>query len=291
MNILVTGATGFIGKALFYKLAQSSHNIFGLDNRVNGQGLETFPVKQFFDQDLTKPFCIDLPFDYVFHLGALNVTHIGEEDYQSYYRVNVQGTENLIKAVNTRKFVFMSSAKVYREQEGIIDEESPVEPKSDYARSKLEAEELCRRYFDERDLTIFRAVNVVGLGQAEKAIIPIFFRNAINNAPLEIIYSVHTPLQMLYVDDLLEAFCLLLEKEHGVGVVNLCPEETTTLGKLAEEVIAVCRSGSLIHSKGDEDVVPVKVISKKAQGFLGWKARTSVRDILKKYYKFISESK
>lgn len=288
MNILVTGATGFIGKALIHELVQSSHNIFGLDNKNNGQDLKSFPVKQFFDQDLTQPFHLEIPFDYVFHLGALNVTHVGRAEYPEYHRVNVQGTENLIKAVNTKKFVLMSTAKVYQRQEGVIDEGSPVGPEGDYERSKLEAEELCRRYFDEKDLTIFRAVNIVGPGQAEKAVIPVFFKKALNSEPLEIIYSVHTLLQMLYIGDLARTFILLLEKDRGAGVMNLCSEETIPIGKLAERIVSICRSKSHIYSKSDKEIICSKVTSQKAQDVLGWRARMSVEDILKNYYEFVS---
>lgn len=291
MNILVTGATGFIGKALIHELGQSSHNIFGLDNKEDGELLHEPSLKRFFKQDIAKPFRLDTPFDYVFHLGALNVTHVGKEEYQAYHRVNVEGTENLIKAVNTRKFVFMSTAKVYQKREGAVDEGSPIDPAGDYERSKLEAEQICRRYFNKQDLTIFRSVNVVGPGQAQKAVIPVFFKKALHNEPLDILYSIHTSLQMLYVGDLLRAFDLLLEKDRGLGVVNLCREEIITLGELAEEIVAMCHSQSPIRFDSDEAVALTKVVSEKARAVLGWQAQVSIKDILRKYYEFLCVNK
>jgi UDP-glucose 4-epimerase len=291
MNILVTGAAGFIAKAWIRALGQTSHAVFGLDNKEDGELLREPSLKRFFRQDLTKPFRLDIPFDYVFHLGALNVTHVGKAEYQAYHRVNVTGTENLIKAVNARKFVFMSTTKVYQKREGIIDEDSPLKPAGDYERSKLEAEETCRRYFKDRDLTIFRSVNVVGPGQAEKAVIPVFFKRAVHNEPLDILYSIHTPLQMLYVEDLLRAFDLLLEKDQGLGVVNLCREETITLGELAKEIVVMCHSRSPIRFDSDEAVAVAKVVSQKARTVLEWQAQVSIKDILKKYYEFICVNK
>lgn len=291
MNILVTGATGFIGKALIQELARSSHNVFGLDNQVNGQDLKNLPVKYFFNQDLTQSFHLEESFDYVFHLGALNVTHVGVQDYTAYHQVNVLGTENCIKAVKTRHFVFMSTTKVYREQEGLINEESPVEPKSGYAQSKLEAEKLCRRYFDEKDLTIFRAVNIAGPGQAEKAVIPVFFQKALNDEPLELIYPINTPLQILHIRDLLKAFDLLLKSDQGLGILNLCPEETITLGELAGEVIEICQSTSKVQCNADNEVVSMKILAEKAFSMLEWKSGMSVKDTLREYYQYISQVK
>jgi nucleoside-diphosphate-sugar epimerase len=106
---------------------------------------------------------------------------------------------------------------------------------------------------------------------------------------LEIIYPANTLLQILYVEDLLRAFIALLEKDQSVGLINLCPEETITLGELAEAIVSICRSKSKIHFQDSSgNAFPIKVISLKAQKVLGWKSRTTIRDILKNYYDFIS---
>ena len=286
-NILVTGANGFIGKALINGLDRAQFNIFALDI-VNRRESDALPVEKFYLQDITAPFKLDVPFDHVLHLAALNVTHIDAAQYQEYHRVNVRGTENLVRAVQTRNFAYLSTVKVYKKQNGLIDEQSPLGPEADYERSKLEAEEVCRQYFNEERLTVFRAVNVVGPGQPEKAVIPIFFKRAMRNEPLEIIYPVGTLLQMLDIGDLLRAFYLLAGKDRGIGTVNLCSEETIALGELAKEIIAVCRSNSSLHVVPDKKVTAMKFISKKAKSTLGWEARTPIREILRNYYNFIA---
>ena len=286
-NILVTGANGFIGKALINGLDRSQFNIFALDI-VNRRKPDDLPVEKFYLQDITAPFKLDVLFDHVLHLAALNVTHVDAAQYQEYYRVNVRGTENLVRAVQTRNFAYLSTAKVYKKQDGLIDEQSPLGPEADYERSKLEAEEVCRRYFNEEKLTVFRAVNVVGSGQPEKAVIPVFFKRALRNEPLEIIYPMTTVLQMLDVEDLLRAFYLLVKKDRGVGTVNLSSEETITLGELAREVIAICRSKSTLHTVPDQKVPAMKVIPQKAKTDLGWEARTPIKDILRNYYNSVA---
>jgi len=289
-NILITGANGFIGKAFINGLDRNQFNVFALDNE-NRRGLEDLSVTKFFLQDITIPFKIEVALDYVFHLAALNVTHVDKAEYNEYQRVNVQGTENLIKAVNTQKFAFMSTVKVYQKQDGSIDEESPVAPVNDYERSKLEAEKICIQNFNEQDLTIFRSINIVGPGQVEKAVIPVFFKKAINGEPLEITYSDHTSLQMLSVGDILRAFEMLLEKNQGVGTINLCSEEVITLGRLAKDIVTICQSKSLVIHSSDEEIAVTKFISKRAKAILGWRAETSIKDILKNYYEFISAPK
>ena len=285
MNILVTGAAGFIGRALVQRLIQIPEcDVFGLDNRddpVSGKGL-----KHYFQQDITQPFHLDMHFDHVFHLAALNVTHVGKADYADYEAVNVRGTENLVKAVKTRKFVLLSTVKVYQKHTGLIDEESPVDLIGGYERSKFNAEEVCRQAFKPEDLVIFRSVNVIGPGQAEKAVIPVFFRKAINNEPLKILHPRNTLLQMLYIGDLMDAFCSLIEKEQAYGIINLCPDEIITLGGLAEVIVRLCYSQSSIdYLSSGGDVFEMKYVSRKAQELLDWKAKSSIKDILRKYFK------
>ena len=104
MNILVTGASGFIGRALVQALAQHPYNIFGLASGKNGRNFDGSLVKDFFVQDIRQPFKLSQSFDYVFHLAALNITHVGRADVREYDCVNVRGTENLLKAVTAKKF-------------------------------------------------------------------------------------------------------------------------------------------------------------------------------------------
>ena len=94
-------------------------------------------------------------FDFVFHFAAVNQTHIGKKTYSIYHKVNVLGTENVIKALNFDKFVFMSSAKIY-EMNGVkIDESSPVLPIAEYEKSKLEAEKVCKNNIKKDGLAIY----------------------------------------------------------------------------------------------------------------------------------------
>ncbi len=82
-----------------------------------------------------------------------------------------------------------------------------------------------------------------------------------------------------------------MEKKNVHGVINLCPEETITLAKLAEDIVDVCSSKSTIHCVFDEQVSVVKFTSKRAQSLLGWRAATRISDILKNYYAFMAAHK
>lgn len=284
MNILVTGATGFIGRALIRGLAKSPHHIFGLALGENGRDFDYSLVKDFFVQDISQPFKLSLSFDYVFHLAALNVTHVGKSDALAYQRINVEGTKNLLRAVATKKFVFMSTAKVYRRQRR-IDENSDILPENDYEKTKWMAEELCRRYLKADEVVILRPVNIVGPHQADKAILPIFFKNALQNQPLDVFVPRNTILQFLYIDDVVRLLESLIQNNEVSGVFNLSSLDRISIEDLALKIVALTHSRSPIQFSNEKEAVFSEVLSPRAKEVLNWQAQVSIEEILRRYSK------
>src|SRR3569623_121363 len=204
MKFLVTGAIGFVGRYLVEKLICAGHEVDALARSDRGYFKNT-ALHYFHSFDITHPFSIGDNFDMVIHLAAYNITHVGEISSSIYTEVNVEGTKNVLNGINTRRFVFLSTAKVYQNKEGVLTEESVLGPKQPYEQSKLQAEELCLRLKDQRELVILRSTNVYGPRQPEKAIIPVFFNKAISGEPLKVFGPSGACLQLLYIDDLVSA--------------------------------------------------------------------------------------
>lgn len=282
MNILVTGATGFIGRAFIHTLAQHPHNIFGLALKKNDPDFDYSLVKDFFVQDISQPFKIPGSFDWVFHLAALNITHVGKIDAQAYHRVNIQGTENFLKAVTAKKIVFMSTAKVYRRQER-IDESSDILPENDYERSKWMGEKVCRRYLKPDQLVVLRPVNIVGPGQADKAVLPVFLKNAIQNQPLDIFAPRDSVLQFVYIDDVIRLFEALLKNNAASGVFNISSTDRISLEDLALKILELTHSRSAVRFTSAQKAVFSEVLSSRAKEVLNWQAEVSIEEILRRY--------
>ncbi len=283
LNVLVTGANGFIGKSFINSLDQQRYNIFALDNK-NDQSVDRSRITKTFVQDISLPFQLQETFDYVFHLAALNVTHVEKTLYEGYHRINVVGTQNLIKAAHTKKFIFMSTAKVYQKKGGDITEDSLVNPEGDYEKSKFAAEEICWRFLSPDQLVILRPVNIVGPGQAEKAVLPIFFRNAVENMLIDVFAPRKSILQFLYIDDVVRFLKMLLEKDSTCGVFNLSSSEHISLEELASKIVHMTGSRSIVKFSNSEEISFGKVIFQKAKDILGWRAQVAMEDMLHKYY-------
>ncbi len=150
MKLLITGASGFIGS-------------YFMANYKDTYDLQKFSFLHD-DVDVLDVASVDA----VLHLSAL-VHKMGGASDAEYERVNI--TQMLVlakkaKEGGVRRFVFMSSVKVYGEEsDGVYKEDSPCVPQDTYARSKLEAENLLRELADESfEVFIIRTPIVYGYG-------------------------------------------------------------------------------------------------------------------------------
>lgn len=153
MNVFVTGANGFIGKALCGRLA-SDNKVIGVD-KVSTASQKNFVSEQTDLTDFNSVYAICEKYspDVVIHCAGIAHQKIGAVDLVTYLRVNSEATENLAKAAAKSnpdvRFVFLSSVSVYGERrretgdrkDGEREEgDGKCQPSSDYAFSKLDAE-------------------------------------------------------------------------------------------------------------------------------------------------------
>jgi len=275
-KICITGADGFIGHLLVERLRTAGCDVLGLTSK---------------DHDISKPFGVDGFFDHAIHLAAYNITHVGAADKGMYQRINVEGTRHTLKGIRAEHFIFMSTAKVYKDEGKPVDEHSPVAPRSEYAKSKRDAEEICHKERGSKGLTIVRSTNVVGEGQAVKAVIPVFFEQAYRGEALRLVGSGRTLLQLLYVGDLIDLFEALIRSGKAGGTFNAAPVDKVYLGDLARMIVKLAGSRSVIESSDDADVPFAEVSAVKARSVLGWQAKTSVAEILQRHNSYYAKQR
>ena len=181
MNLLVTGGAGYIGSHTAIELIMAGHDVVVVDNLSNStraavSAIETVTGRDvtFFEYDIRNDSRLDevlacRAFDAVLHFAALKA--VGESAAQPlrYYANNVAGTATLLDGMNDygiKTLVFSSSASVYGDPDTMpIGEDSPPDPKSPYARTKLITENLLHDLHDaDRDwrISILRYFNAIG---------------------------------------------------------------------------------------------------------------------------------
>lgn len=171
-NILVSGASGFIGKLLVKELLSRGHNVYGLVRKnINYHNDDNY--KNILLEDITKKinFNKNINIDYFYHLAGK--THDRTNNINEYYRVNVEGLRNILSLLSKskiKKIVMLSSIKVngegFLDNNNVYSHNSKENPIDYYGKSKLEAENLLKEFcnINKINFLIFRPPLVYGAG-------------------------------------------------------------------------------------------------------------------------------
>lgn len=280
MDILITGINGFVAQSVVGAFKEQGHRIYG----IGIQESAACELNGYYSIDITKPFKLKREFDIVLHLAAFNRTHINADfEYELFYKVNVLGTRNVAECCKYKKFIFMSTTSLYRRDVDYITEESEICLGHHYAKSKYEAEILCREIIDPCKLVILRSVNIVGIRQEAKAIIPIFFQRALMNEEIRIFVPSNRTIQLLDVEDLSTLYLAIFASDIN-GIYNLATDYNIGLYDLALEIIKICNSHSIISVGCEGMESKAKVIGDKLLGVVDWRPKKDMMDILNEYY-------
>ena len=228
MNILITGHTGFIGGHLTPALIAKNHSIIGVSRHIEPilahpqlQQIQISSLEQYTDwhQALSGV-------DTVIHLAAR--AHILEDCIDDpaaeFFRVNTQGTINLVKAAiqtGVKHFIFISSiGAITTLSREILTETAPCQPDTPYGTSKLAAEaaliELCQN--TAMNWTIVRPTLVYGPGNPGNMKRLLKLVNSQFPLPLG---SINNQRSFLYIENLIDAITVCLDHPNAKNQIFL----------------------------------------------------------------------
>ena len=238
-KVLVTGATGFLGKYVVEELVEHGYQVraFGRNSKV-GRSLENTSVS-FFQGDLTKAddvleACKGM--DLVVHAGALSTVWGPWEDF---FQANVLGTKYVLEACHQtgiQRLVYVSSPSIYaapKDQLGIKESDAPEENNlNNYIRSKLASEKLFKDYSDVPSI-ILRPRGLFGIG--DTSILPRVI-NLSQKIGIPLIGDGRQLMDMTCVENVALAIRLALEAPEAKGeVYNITNGEPRAFRNLLEE--------------------------------------------------------
>ena len=247
-KLLVTGATGFIGRRLV-GLLQKRHEMFSLVKGIRNK--DDFPGVQWIVQDLTLPLEYSrLPqhVDAIFHLAQSRLYKQFPEGAKDIFDINVKSTFELLeyaRKTGVECFVFASSGGMYGYSYEKFVETDPVNPLNFYLSSKHTAEVLIANYRQFFKTVVFRFFFVYGPGQ-KGMLIPTLITKVEKGESIIIEGIPGVKINPIYVDDAIRVFepALCLPTSD---LFNVAGDENVTITGLVNLIEKVSGKKAIVN--------------------------------------------
>lgn len=229
MKVLVTGGTGFTGKALVKRLIDEGHDVIALDykegvktNELRDWGAEVV-IGSVADRDVVDKCMKGV--DVVQHLAAA----FRELDVPNTYyeEINVEGTRNVLEAAKREKvskFIYCSTCGVHGNVTNPpANEDSPIRPADYYQQTKYDAEPLVHEYASpEMETVILRPAAIYGPGDPER--FGMIFRR-VKKGVFPMFGDGKALYHPLYIDSFVDALVASMGQGVGNGGTYLIADE------------------------------------------------------------------
>jgi GDP-L-fucose synthase len=296
-GILVAGARGLVGAALCRTLAARGFTRILAPSRSALDLRDRAAVGRFFAAE--RP-------EYVF-MAAAKVGGIAANDSYpaDFIRDNLEIQTNIIDAAyraGTRKLCFLGSSCIYpRLAPQPLQESSlltgPLEPTNQwYAVAKIAGIKMCQAYALQHGFNAISVMptNLYGPGDnfdlQTSHVLPALlrkFHTAKESGLKEVtVWGSGTPRrEFLYVDDLADALCFLMEHYDSPEIINVGCGEDVTIAELAELIAGIVGyRGTVVFDRSKPDGTPRKLLDVGKLNALGWQARTPLADGIRATY-------
>lgn len=255
-NVVVTGASGFIGSHLTEELVRRGADVkaFVHYNSRNDWGLLELLEKDVLSKieviagDITDPFFVrnvTKDSDIVFHLAALIGIPYSYVAPENYVNVNIKGTLNVLQAAldnEVGKVVHTSTSETYGTAEYTpIDEAHPLKGQSPYSASKIGADKIAESYYRSFDLPVatIRPFNTFGPRQSARAIIPTIISQALTKDEVHV-GSLSPVRDLTFVKDTVNGFIEIGTSEKSVGeLINIGRGSGVTISELLKRILQI----------------------------------------------------
>ena len=302
-NILITGGAGYIGSHISEILVKNKKKIYIVDNLSTGYRALINKKAKFFktsilDYKTVKKIIKKNKIDSVIHLAANLIISEGEKHPKKYYKNNVIGTQNLLKACTSstiKNFIFSSTAAIYKDGQFKVSENSIIKPKSVYGKTKIKCEKIIQSFCKNNNINygILRYFNIAGsspsgkIGLINKSdhLFKNFSREIMKKKPVLKIYGNNYKTKdgscirdFVHVSDIAEIHFKVLQKIDKTNkskILNCGYNKGTSVLEVANEFKKQTskKVKILITKRRKADLVKIIASNKKLMQFIQWKPK------------------
>ena len=313
MNILVTGAAGFIGSHTAQMLLERGDTVVGLDNfndyydpakkRANAKRLSQYDTFKMVEGDIRgREGVFDLfraeNFDVVANIAAMAGVRNSVENPALYMEVNLNGTQHLMDAAletGVKNFVFASTSSIYGSTETVpfVETDPCLKPPQPYAAAKRAAELLGYTYHTLYNLnfTATRFFTVYG-PNGRPDMMPYLLAESIYKGKQIPLYEGDMRRDWTFVEDIAKGLVAAIDTPLGYEIINLGRGEPLPLADFINTMERVAGKKATLNPqpKLPADVYVTYADTTKARELLGFNPTVSVQEGVERFWEwYVSE--
>jgi nucleoside-diphosphate-sugar epimerase len=300
MNILVTGATGYLGARVIQTLLGSrEHKLLALIRsqekfrrllrwcRADSQRL--MPVQGDIGQLERLPPDVDT----IIHTAAFRFDSNPDEAK----KVNIEGTANILRLAadsKVKRFIFTSSQSVYGMKGAPWSEDAKLDPQTVYAKTKYAAEQLIPKYKGVMDFVILRISRLYGVSlfMRWEELVGKFVRLVRDGEPLPVYGDGRQRFDLVHVEDAAQCVLRLLQiyPNGWNDVYNIGSGRSVSLNELVEYLSEITAELGLPPTKTERQPhmagnspQHLELDIGHARNTLGWSPRHTLAEVLREY--------
>lgn len=236
MNLLITGASGFLGSKLVASYVDGGAAPHAI-GRGEVDGAKSFRRIDVLDAQALTDAVSEIQPSHILHLASKGVTR-DQSTLADLLLSNTVGTDNVLSAaasLQQRPQVFLlGTAYEYASSMNPLREDSPLQPGSAYAISKTASAYCMAKYRAELSMHYLRLFNVYGPGEPKERLIPYIVEAAKAGQPISLTGCKQVR-DFMFIDDLVAAIAAVVAKSskaHGAHFLNVGTGRPTTLKEL-----------------------------------------------------------
>lgn len=298
-KVLITGITGFVGKALNIRLSSLGAAVYGVSRSIKNDAKNL--NADILDYSRINKFIKDSDIEICFHLASSALVEDGQLHPYETFKVNTEGTLNILESArnnNLEKIIIASTSHVYGKNKIPYFESYMSRPTRPYETSKACTDIIAQSYATSFNLPVLipRFVNIYGPGDLNfQRLIPKTIKSVLENSEPKM-WGGQAIRDYLFIDDAIDAYIRLatLDIKHvgGNRIFNFGSNNRISVKDLMGKIIKI--SGKKLEirkipQEREEEIESQYVSWKKAKQLLGWEPKVSLDEGLRRTIVWYSE--
>lgn len=271
-SILISGIKGFLASNLA-NLLKEEYQIYGI-----GRKEETIDTIKIFSS--TKINQIEVIPDFIILCHAAVASGSVSPSSEELISVNVNLTQEITTKFPNSKIIYISTASIYSLSSEIISEESAANPQSEYAKTKLLAEEIVLK---TNNAVVFRLSSLYGIGMKENTIIPNYINQALSKKSIQVWGNGTRKQNYIFVGDACQYIKYAIQKFDSIKNKVLLSVDNNEIANIELAEIIAKKTNAKIEFINDDASKSFIYNNSWTCSLLNWQPKTNFEAEIHKY--------